>query len=83
MKHGVFKVETIGDAFMAVAGIPYQQPDHALRVARFALEAVAAANTVAVDEANPDEGFVNIRAGFHSGEGQRRNGLSADCPRTT
>lgn len=31
-KHQLFKVETIGDAFMCCGGIPRFQPDHALRV---------------------------------------------------
>lgn len=61
------QVETIGDAFMAVAGIPSFQPDHALRIAKFSVEAIRAANTVAVDEDDPAKGFVNIRVGFHSG----------------
>lgn len=52
---------------MAVAGIPRFQPDHTLRVAKFALQAVEAANTVEVVPGDPEMGVVNIRVGFHSG----------------
>jgi adenylate cyclase len=43
--HGVEKIKTIGDAYMAASGIPEAQPDHADRIAALAprmLEAVAA-----------------------------------------
>ena len=49
-KHALFKVETIGDAYMAVAGLPEHQPDHTLRVARFALDACAAAQQIPILE---------------------------------
>ena len=35
-EHGVEKIKTIGDAYMAAAGIPEPQPDHAIRVAELA-----------------------------------------------
>ena len=66
-KHGLFKVETIGDAYMCAGGIPERQADHTLRVARFALEAVKAAAQVPVDAEDMGKGFVRIRCGFHSG----------------
>lgn len=34
----VFKVETIGDSYMAVANLIEPQPDHAARIADFAME---------------------------------------------
>ena len=37
-KHGVEKVKTIGDAYMAVAGAPEPAADHVQRMARFALD---------------------------------------------
>mmetsp|Transcript_30979 Transcript_30979/g.78271 ORF Transcript_30979/g.78271 Transcript_30979/m.78271 type:complete len:506 (+) Transcript_30979:133-1650(+) len=64
---GMFKVETIGDAYMAVANLAAKQPDHALRVAQFSIAAVKAANTVLVKEDDPSLGHVNIRVGFHTG----------------
>lgn len=52
---------------MCVGGMPEPQSDHALRVARFALDAVRAANSVRVDKDNPDAGTIDIRVGFHTG----------------
>jgi adenylate cyclase len=36
-EHGVEKIKTIGDAYMVTGGLPKAQPDHAKRVARYAL----------------------------------------------
>lgn len=37
-KHGVEKIKTIGDAYMAAAGVPEPVPDHTERLARFAVD---------------------------------------------
>jgi adenylate cyclase len=37
-KHGVEKIKTIGDCYMAAAGIPHERPDHAEALASMALE---------------------------------------------
>lgn len=37
-KHGLEKIKTIGDSYMAVSGLPIAQPDHADRIARAALD---------------------------------------------
>ena len=66
-KHGVFKVETIGDAYMAVTNLVKDQPDHAKRIAEFAVEAVKAAKETLIDVDDPSKGYVNVRIGFHSG----------------
>jgi adenylate cyclase len=46
-KHGVEKIKTIGDAYMAVAGLPEPIADHADRLARMGLQMFAAKNEVA------------------------------------
>eukprot|EP00980_Cylindrotheca_fusiformis_P008653 scaffold1844_cov124-Cylindrotheca_fusiformis.AAC.2 len=67
-KHDVFKVETIGDAYMAVTNlVKDQEKDHAKRIAEFAIDAIREANETLVDEEDPEKGHVNIRVGFHSG----------------
>jgi adenylate cyclase len=37
-RHGLEKIKTIGDCYMAAAGVPEQQPDHARKAALLALE---------------------------------------------
>jgi hypothetical protein len=57
----VFKVETIGDAYMAATSLVKDQPDdHAKRIANFAVEAIIAANDTYIDLEDHDKGFVNI-----------------------
>jgi adenylate cyclase len=61
---GVEKIKTIGDAYMAVAGLPEERPDHAEAVARFAvgmLDVLAGEN--AADGAAPFQ----LRVGIHTG----------------
>ncbi|CAK4685954.1 hypothetical protein AeMF1_003253 [Aphanomyces euteiches] len=66
-KHGLFKVETIGDVFVCCGGMLEPQPDHTLRVAMFAVEAVVAAAKVPIDPHDASKGCVAIRVGFHTG----------------
>ena len=62
-KFGLFKVETIGDAYMTVGNLRTPQQDHAALVARFAIEAVQAANSVMIRSDDSTSGFLSIRAG--------------------
>lgn len=66
-KHEVFKVETIGDAWMGVTNLTKDQPDHVKRIARFAIDARNAAAETKIDLDDPESGFVQIRVGFHAG----------------
>ncbi|XP_045929527.1 guanylate cyclase soluble subunit beta-2-like [Micropterus dolomieu] len=62
--HDVYKVETIGDAYMVVGGVPIPVSSHAERVANFALGMILAAKEVI----NPITGGpIQIRVGLHSG----------------
>jgi len=45
-QHGVEKIKTIGDAYMAVAGLPEPAEDHAERLARMALDMLATVERV-------------------------------------
>ena len=67
-KHDIFKVETIGDAYMAVTNLVKDQPtDHTKRIAMFAIDALKVANATMIDSEDESLGYVNIRVGFHSG----------------
>lgn len=67
-KHDVFKIETIGDAYVCVTNLVHDQSeDHVKRIAEFAVDAVQGANETPVDLENPSMGTIQIRVGFHSG----------------
>ncbi|XP_069031344.1 guanylate cyclase soluble subunit beta-2 isoform X2 [Embiotoca jacksoni] len=62
--HDIYKVETIGDAYMVVGGVPVPTETHAHRVANFALGMRIAAREVT----NPVTGEpLQIRVGLHTG----------------
>jgi len=60
---GVEKIKTVGDAYMAAAGVPVPRADHAGAGARMALGMVAATARVRREVDAPFE----IRVGLHSG----------------
>ncbi|KAL7539363.1 hypothetical protein ACHAXR_010327, partial [Thalassiosira sp. AJA248-18] len=67
-KHDVFKIETIGDAYVGVCNlVEKQDADHAKRIAEFAIDTVAAAAETLILPEDPSMGTVKIRVGVHSG----------------
>lgn len=66
-KHEVFKLETIGDAWVGVTNLNQSQSDHSARIARFAVDAVRAAQNIVIHPDRPEMGNVKIRVGVHSG----------------
>lgn len=66
--HDIFKMETIGDAYMAAANLVKDQSvSHVRRIAEFAIDAIKVANRTQIDRDDPSKGCVEIRVGFHSG----------------
>ncbi len=61
--HGLEKIKTIGDAYMAVSGLPEPRPDHAARAARMALDMRNATARIAAETGEP----LALRIGLHSG----------------
>jgi len=67
----VFKVETIGDAYMAVTGLPEPQAKHASIMARFAwdcLDRMGQLTKELESVLGPDTGALSMRFGLHSGD---------------
>ena len=62
-RHGVEKIKTIGDAYMAVCGLPEPRADHAQVIADLALDMLAVAQRFSDDTGTP----MTIRVGISSG----------------
>lgn len=62
-QHGMEKIKTMGDAYMAAAGLPTPCADHAQRAADMALDMVQFVATVRAERGLP----LDVRIGIHSG----------------
>ena len=67
----VFKVETIGDSYVAVSGLPERRKDHHISIARFAHSCLETMSTLCQnqlrDELGDDTATLGLRVGLHSG----------------
>ncbi len=61
-QHGVEKIKTIGDSYMAAAGLTDSTGNHAVRAGRLALDML-----VAADRNRPDGTMLGVRIGLNSG----------------
>ncbi|CAJ1936439.1 unnamed protein product [Cylindrotheca closterium] len=65
---GVFKVETIGDCYVAVTGLPKPRDDHAIALARFSQKFLLKSRQVFLDlEDALGTSKLDVRIGLHSG----------------
>jgi guanylate cyclase len=62
-RHGLEKIRTIGDGYMAASGVPTPRPDHAHALADAALEMITFARGLTM----PDERPIQLRIGINSG----------------
>ncbi|KAI9332093.1 nucleotide cyclase [Obelidium mucronatum] len=62
-RHGMYKVETIGDAFLGVIGAPERVSDHADRAAQFSIDIIDMIKGFRLVTGEP----IQIRAGLNSG----------------
>eukprot|EP00980_Cylindrotheca_fusiformis_P014230 scaffold3752_cov137-Cylindrotheca_fusiformis.AAC.4 len=70
-RHGVFKVETVGDCYVSAAGIPEPRDDHAAVACRFARDCLKKMKDVTLKlevSLGPDTSDLDLRTGIHSGQ---------------
>ncbi|CAB9497953.1 Receptor-type guanylate cyclase gcy [Seminavis robusta] len=71
LKRGVYKVETIGDCWVGVTGVPNPQDDHAVIMCQFASACQAKMGQLIamklVDALGEDTADLKLRVGIHSG----------------
>ncbi|CAB9500010.1 Receptor-type guanylate cyclase gcy [Seminavis robusta] len=70
-KRGVFKIETIGDCYVACTGLPLAQPDHALIMAKYCMDCLKKLHLLLhedlIDRLGKDTGDLAMRFGLNSG----------------
>ena len=69
-KRRIFKVETIGDCYVAVSGLPEPRADHAVVMGKFANDILLTMRKLTKDleiSLGPDTGDLALRIGLHSG----------------
>eukprot|EP00980_Cylindrotheca_fusiformis_P022363 scaffold9240_cov126-Cylindrotheca_fusiformis.AAC.3 len=70
-RHSVFKVETVGDCYVAAAGLPEPTDDHAVVACRFARDCLKKMKDVTLKlevSLGPDTSDLDLRTGIHSGQ---------------
>lgn len=70
VRRKVFKVETIGDCYVAVTGLPDSQPNHAMIMVKFARDCYSKLNSLLpslAEKLGEDTAQLNFRVGLHSG----------------
>ena len=69
-RRGVYKVETVGDCYVAVSGVPEFRKDHAVIMARFASDCMRRMGSLSKQlekTLGPDTADLSLRIGLHSG----------------
>ena len=69
-KRRVFKVETVGDCYVAVCGVPTPRKDHAVALARFSRDCLFKMHNLTRKmevSLGPDTADLTFRIGLHSG----------------
>ncbi len=74
-KYDVYKVETIGDAYMVASGLPERNGDlHAREVALLSLHLLVSVNDFSIPHLNSSK--LRLRIGLHSGKNLRNSSIS-------
>eukprot|EP00980_Cylindrotheca_fusiformis_P003023 scaffold702_cov99-Cylindrotheca_fusiformis.AAC.2 len=70
-RHNVFKVETVGDCYVAAVGLPEPVDNHAVVACKFAQDCLKKMKEVTLKlevTLGPDTGDLDLRTGIHSGQ---------------